>query len=115
MALNRKDFEEVTEPHRWKPGESGNPEGRPKGARSKFGEQMVKDFMENWEKNGKRVLEEAATKDPSTYLRVACAILPKVIELGDETKDAITSALTAIPFDAIRSRHEDKDEPRTTH
>lgn len=98
------------------PGHSGNPNGREKGSRSKFGEQMVTDFLESWQKNGKRVLQEAADKDQATYLRVACAILPKVIELGDETKDAITSALTSIPFDAIRSRKEASEEQsRTTH
>lgn len=101
---------------RIKPGEVRNPTGRPKGARSKFGEDFVREFAEHWAEHGKSVLDEAVKDDKAAYLRVACTILPKVIELGDETKEAITNALTQIPFDAIRSRKEAAEEqPRTTH
>ena len=112
MALTKEEFQEVTKPHRWKPGESGNPEGRPMGARSKLGTQIVNDFLENWNLNGKRVLQEAADKDVSTYLRVACAILPKVIELDDDTKELIKEVLTErLPFHAIRERAKESELP----
>lgn len=101
--------------HLYKPGQSGNPAGRPKGARSKFAQAFVEAFAKDFEEHGQAVIEKVRVEDPSTYMRTACTILPKVIELDDDTKDAITSALKAIPFDAIRSRYEDKDEPRTTH
>jgi hypothetical protein len=102
-------------PQLWKPGQSGNPAGRPKGARSKFAQSFVEAFAKDFEEHGQAVIEKVRLEDPSTYMRTACTILPKVIELDDDTKEALTSALAAIPFDAIRSRHEDKEQPRKTH
>jgi hypothetical protein len=93
----------------WKAGVSGNPEGRPKGSRNKFGEQFVTDFLESWEKHGKKVLEKLAKKHPKAYATVAVAVLPKVIEFDDETKDAIRNAGLGIPFAQIKQRAEETD------
>ena len=117
------DIPEDTQPQQekkgkklWKPGESGNPEGRPRGARSKFGEDFVEGYAEHWAKHGERVLDELVEKDIAAYSRIACAILPKVIELDDETLTAIKDLSKAMPFDAIRYRTQDQSEkPATTH
>ena len=109
--------------HLWKPGQSGNPNGRPKGARCKFGEDFVKDFADHWhtladdvdkKTKGQKLLDRLYDEHPEAYARVACSILPKVIELDDETKDAIQS-LSLIPFNVIRTRAEGKSESSTSH
>ncbi|WP_371180077.1 DUF5681 domain-containing protein [Bradyrhizobium sp. URHA0013] len=65
---------------RWKPGQSGNPLGRPQGTRSKFSEQACADALADWTSNGASVLERVRATDPSTYLRVLpcwrAAVLP---------------------------------------
>ena len=97
------------------PGQTSlNPGGRPKGARSKFGEDFVKAFADDFSLHGKGVIEQAREKNPDAYLRVACAILPKVIELDDDTKEAIQT-LALIPFNVIHQRTEDKSESTTAH
>ena len=91
----------------WKPGVSGNPTGRPKGARVRFGEEFVTEFMEHWKVHGKKCLDDLADNNSEAYARVAVAILPKVIELGDETKDLLAEALSEhLPFDLIRAKAE---------
>lgn len=113
------DFSENTEnkqlkPWLFKPGQSGNPAGKPKGARSKFAQAFVEDFARDWAEHGSAVLERIRQDDPSTYGRIACAILPKVIELDEDTKEAIHS-LALIKFNAIRARAETESESPTAH
>ena len=40
------------EPHRWLPGQSGNPAGRPVGSRQKLAEQYLRDLYEFWQEIG---------------------------------------------------------------
>lgn len=71
---------------RWKPGQSGNPLGRPQGARSKFSEAACADALADWMGNGKDVLERVRATDPSTYLRVLFSIIPKDIAVSIENR-----------------------------
>jgi hypothetical protein len=72
------------EPFAWKPGQSGNPAGRPKGARCRFSEKFIGDFMADWEEHGPAVIAKVREEKPDVYLRTATAILPKVSDDGDD-------------------------------
>lgn len=71
---------------KWKPGQSGNPLGRPQGARSKFSEAACADALADWTANGKDVLARVRATDPSAYLRVLFSIIPKDIAVSIETR-----------------------------
>jgi hypothetical protein len=93
-------------------GQSGNPGGRPKGARSKFGEAFVLDFAEDWEVNGKGALKKLREESIENYVRVGCTILPKVIELDDDTKEILAKAVGAhIDFNKIREKLDKEEKP----
>ncbi|MCS3449544.1 hypothetical protein M2222_001635 [Bradyrhizobium elkanii] len=70
----------------WKPGQSGNPAGRPQGARSKFAEVACADALKHWTSGGSDVLERVKKEDPSTYLRVLFSIIPKDIAVSIEQR-----------------------------
>jgi Family of unknown function (DUF5681) len=70
----------------WKPGQSGNPLGRPVGARAKFSEAACADALADWTANGKDTLERVRKHDPSTYLRVLFSIIPKDIAVSIEKR-----------------------------
>ena len=71
----------------WTHGESGNPKGRPRGARSKLGEGFLEDLRLDWEENGAEVIEQVRQDNPVAYLRVVASILPKALEIGGRTED----------------------------
>jgi len=77
-------------PYAWKPGQSGNPAGRPKGSRHRFSEKFVSDFLADWEQHGAAVIKEVRETKPDVYLRAATAILPKVSDDGDDDLNDLT-------------------------
>jgi len=81
-------------PQLFKPGQSGNPAGRPKGARSKLGQAFIADLLADWEEHGAAALIKTREKDPAAYVRVVASLLPKEIDLG--ASDALTELLREI-------------------
>ena len=71
----------------FKPGQSGNPRGRPKGARSKLGEDFLTELYENFAVHGAAAIERVCEDDPAAYLRVIVSVLPKDIKI-DRRLDA---------------------------
>src|ERR1700756_1154012 len=66
----------------WQPGQSGNPAGRPRGARSRLSESFLSDFHTVWEEEGIQAIRRCARNDPSTFVRVAASLLPHDINLN---------------------------------
>lgn len=64
---------------RFVPGQSGNPAGRPKGARSKLTEQFLKAMLEDFEAHGIAAIAKVREDKPDQYLKVVAAIIPKEI------------------------------------
>ncbi len=73
----------------FKPGQSGNPAGKPKGARNKLQEAFWKDFAGAWEQHGVDALLKVATTDPATFVKVAASVMPKEVEATVEHRSVM--------------------------
>lgn len=82
--------------HLFKPGQSGNPAGRPKGARSKLTEIFLKGMLEDFEKHGSIAIEQVRETKPDQYLKVISAIIPKEITGEDGAPIAFISKIELV-------------------
>ncbi len=93
---------------KWQPGKSGNPAGRPRGARSKLGEAFLQDMLADWSEHGVAVVQNVREEDPTQYLKVVASVLPKemnvrVSEFDDLTDDQLARQLAAIASQLARA------------
>jgi hypothetical protein len=68
-------------PWRWQPGQSGNVNGRPKGALGRYTKRMVEDFAKHWHKHGAEAIAKVYRKDPGLYLKIATSLIPRALLL----------------------------------
>lgn len=63
----------------WKPGQSGNPAGRPKGARTILQEDFFKALQRDFAQNGVEVLQVMRAEKPNEYARMIAGLMSKEV------------------------------------
>lgn len=96
---NIKDYGRET---RFSTGQSGNPGGKPAGARNKIQGVFLSALADDFEQHGNQAIQQMREKDPSGYIRVVASLMPKDVEISrslndisDEQLDAAIAALQA--------------------
>ncbi len=76
----------------WKPGQSGNPVGRPRGSRNRLSEDFLADVHEAWQVGGKAAITAMREDRPDKFCLMVASLLPKHVTLDDRATD---------PFDGM--------------
>jgi hypothetical protein len=78
---------EISKPTQWKPGQSGNLNGRPVGTCRAFSAGFLRDLAEVWSKEGRETMVKTARTNPAVFF-ATCARL-----IGPEVKLTIEQSL----------------------
>jgi uncharacterized protein DUF5681 len=112
----------------WKPGQSGNPSGRPIGSRTVFSDNFVRDLASVWSEEGRETMVKTARNNPAVFFATCARLLPNDVrvtveqslpgnlsaqdwqvmrEIVEAVKQAVPDASTKPPgevLDYVRSR-----------
>lgn len=101
----------VKQDTKFKPGQSGNPAGRPRGARQKLAENFLKELADDFEKHGASAIVEVRETKPDQYLKVIASILPREIEVGENMASALKESRDAATEAFFRAMAEEVNSP----
>jgi hypothetical protein len=83
---------ETEKPWLFKPGQSGNHAGRPKGAKNKLSGDFIQALQDSFNTDGASAVAKLALESPGEYLRVIASVLPKDIQVEiDEVRSVINA------------------------
>lgn len=84
---------------KWKPGQSGNPGGKPVGARNKLQADFLRELAEDFEIHGKKAIQDCRANKPDVYFRGIVQLMPKQLEIEkplESVNDADLAAAIAL-------------------
>lgn len=87
----------------FKPGQSGNPAGRPKGSRSKLSESFLSAMCQDFEKHGQTVIDTVRADKPADYLKIIAAIVPKEFNITTTALEDMSDEDLIDNLDRVRS------------
>jgi hypothetical protein len=65
----------------FKPGQSGNPRGRPQGSRNKLTEEFTHSLCKAWVTYGEAALQTAAMTEPMQFCEMIARLMPRDVEV----------------------------------
>ena len=110
---------EVSKPTQWKPGQSGNLNGRPVGTRQAFSAGFLRDLAEVWSEEGRETMVKTARTNPAVFFATCARLIPNDVRVTVEQqlpgnlsvedwqvmKEIIAAVRQAIPDASSARRH----------
>lgn len=104
----------------WQKGQSGNPGGRSKGARTKLTDAFIRTVARDWEAHGEEVIRRVREEHPAAYLKALVSLLPKDVTVEGHISETMTCGslpATEALFERFASERNDrpKDGSESRH
>ena len=77
----------------FKPGQSGNPKGRPRSSKHKLNDEFLYQLSESWAEGGRDVLRRVMQEQPVEYLKMMTKLII-AWDIGDEPERPTLDALS---------------------
>jgi hypothetical protein len=99
------------------PGQSGNPKGRPKGARNRLSTQFPEALEADFNQFGIQAIALVRERKPETYMRVVADLLPKEANINVEAGEAFVNLWRNISegFGDELANHLEEEPTRVEH
>src|ERR1700723_3219306 len=101
--MNNPNLTEVSKPTQWKPGVSGNPNGKPVGSRQAFSQGFLKDLAEVWQAEGKQTIQHTAKTQPAVFFATCARLIGPEVKLTIEQSQPVLDATDIEILRAIRN------------
>jgi hypothetical protein len=99
----------------FKPGQSGNPKGRPKGVRNRLGTQFLEALEADFNQFGPQAIALVRERKPEAYMRVVADLLPKEANINVEAGEAFVELWSKISDDLGEELADRLDAPVVKH
>jgi hypothetical protein len=80
----------------FKPGQSGNPAGKPPGSRNRISEAFISAMSDDFDTHGVGVIERVREEDPCTYLKLVAGLVPREYQVTPETAEGFAKVWEAL-------------------
>lgn len=71
----------------FKPGQSGNPGGKPLGSRNRLQGKFLATLADDFDAHGEQAIKNMRESDPSSYIRAIASLMPKEMEIKRPIED----------------------------
>lgn len=75
-------------------GQSGNPQGRPKGSKNAVSEDFLADIHEAWIKHGPEALQRMIAEKPGEFVKMVAQLIPKDFHIQQSTAEKSTLSIS---------------------